>query len=1558
MPRYLENTTQTNLICENPSYRKHIIDTAIKCNSSEIFKEFVQKFYAYLPVDYMEPNKADFFASIAEESFEFCKSLNQNKVAFLKDNHKNFCGSILQIATKDKPFIVDSIKYLLKKNNIHIKIFLHPVMSIKRSKNTEIEKVAEGNNDESIIFAILDKVSTSTQQLIITETEKILQKIAVIVDSKEAIAKKLDNIIKSGKCPEDDTKFLQWVADSNFIFCSCLDYNSKNELSNIIGDSSINEVDGPFLDDIIKKALASDDNELLLGKMNQTSALIAGKFIDYILVRDGDKGSIFFGFYATTLHTESIENIPILSNKIHYILQRSGFRAGGYNYRKLFSIAEAFPRDALFQINEEDLYCICLHILSAMMAKTLKLFLQHDSSGEFLNVLIFMPIERLTPEVHLAIIKYLIAKFDTRVITEEITDVSSSFCYLYVTLETKNITQEFALSDIEEELDNLSAQWHFAFVKALSAIDKETSNIGESIFSKEYQYKYSAIQGAEDYQYLRKINSQNPILFNLAKINNNDYTIKIYSSYKLLLSDILPLIENLGFKALNEQMFAISMGQKTRWLCEFTLSTVVDTKFSFDIIKHNVEEALHHMSIGELENDTLCNLIVIGGFKWRQVNILKSITAYIVQMGFAYGREYVQTVMVKHYSFSELLIKLFEAKFVPDSTLHTNIISITKSLSTYLNNVTDSVEDKILRTIQGVIEAMARTNCYQTTNDGRHKPYLSFKLNSKKVPGLPLPLPYAEIFVYANDFEAIHLRGGKVARGGIRWSDRKEDYRTEALGLMKAQMTKNSVIVPVGSKGAFYIKLNSADFEKAEYFAKAVECYKNFLRGMLDITDNIIDGKLVHPDNIIVYDEEDPYLVVAADKGTASFSDYANSVSAEYNFWLGDAFASGGSAGYDHKKMAITAKGGWISVTRHFAEMGLNIQKDPVTVVGIGDMSGDVFGNGMLLSETIKLVAAFNHSHIFIDPTPDAATSFIERKRLFETPGSKWPDYNSALISKGGGIFARSSKKITISSEVKQLLDIAFDEITPEHLINSILKAKVDLLWNGGIGTYVKALSQSHLDVGDKANDILRCNGNQLRAKVVGEGGNLGFSQLGRVEYAKNGGKINTDFIDNSAGVDCSDHEVNIKIAFGSAIKAGKITIEERNKLLADMTKEVEKLVLKDNFQQTSALTIAQHSTAYNTAMFGHLIIALEAEGLLDRTVEFLPSNEEVAKISAANEKLSRPELAVLMSYSKMSVYNELLTSSISNDPATEELLIGYFPPLMRERFKEEILSHPLRKEIILTVITNKIINELGSPMINHIRSETGAKLCDIVRSYMIICKIFNIATLWQKTEDLSGSVNLGIQIDIFSEIIKLLRRGISWFVRNLPHPIQIADSIEFYGESVQKLCDRLNMFLLGEAKEKLNNKMETYKNNGIDENFAHNISILDSAISTLDVLLVANSSAIDKLKISELYFKVADYFHIDWMRKSVEKNITESYWNRMSIQALKDDLYDKQRRVLQKVIDYEPCKASLEKWLEYNDKHVTIFINFIEELKLQENIDLNMMILANKQFEMLLRKV
>ncbi len=1555
--------TFDNLACKNVSYNKLLIDATCKDNDDKLLKQFVDRFFSYLPFDYLSKNKDDIFIKLAKDAYNFFShrkgSERKIEITNSEDNGKSFIA--IKILTTDKPFIIDSLKAMLARIGQNVKFLFHPVIKTKRNNNGNLISIGENDSiDESLVSMIIytKEYDNNIREYLENQIVVLMNKVESTYESWPSFLSKIDEISKDiENKDEENYHFLQWIRSDNFTFLGYVHFNSKNTIINSIGDKEI-------CDSSAMVEHKENEPEISLGQINKISPVHKNSYIDYVKIRSGKEAHIFLGLYGSNIYYQSIQNIPILRQKLESLLNDSGFARNGYNAKKLRSIAESLPREFLFHTKEDQLYCMTMHILSSMASRNLKMFILPDNSGEFCNILIFLPRIRLSPDVHLKINSYLSDQFKTAILTDYIKEIEKDFCYLYITFPISDMESfDIDIQQIENDIDNISAYWIDATSKAVSQkyaeadLAKLTNYI--DIFPKEYQYKYDSNQAVSDIAYISSLNDQQDTLFNLIFVDSNQYKLKIYAQKKQSLSDLIPLIENLGFKAIDEQVFELQNSIHKMWLYEFDLTADhISSSNTYQDLKHNVEDALDKMYKNLLPVDSLCKLVVLAGFNWRKLVILKGITRYLHQTGFAYGKGYVQLVLIGHYEYTSKLLSLFESKFNPAKISDEEANKTTQWLNEYLTNVSSSAEDKVLHSMMHLISAMTRTNCYQQDNNGNYKHYISFKFSSSKIYWLALPKPYAEIFVYSNNFEGVHLRGGKVARGGIRWSDRGEDYRTEVLGLMKAQMTKNSVIVPTGSKGGFFVRANIDSMNKEEYMKHVIECYKNFLRGLLDLTDNLVNHHIVTPENLVIYDEKDPYLVVAADKGTATFSDYANSVSSEYNFWLGDAFASGGSAGYDHKKMAITARGAWISVANHFSTMGRDVQKDPITVVGIGDMSGDVFGNGMLLSKSIKLVAAFNHMHIFLDPNPDPKLSFDERERLFNTPGSKWSDYNPSLISKGGGVFSRSSKILHLTNEVMSLLGTNKQEVEPDELINIILKAKVDLLWNGGIGTYIKASSESNLEIGDRSNDSLRCNGQDVGAKVIGEGGNLGMSQSGRIEYSKNGGKVNTDFIDNSAGVDCSDHEVNIKIAMQHAITKGKISLEERNEILSKMTDEVAELVLLDNFKQNQALTISEKSNAFNVEMFGRFISYLEQKNMLDRAVEFLPSEAEITKRSSTGEKMTRPELAVLLSYGKMMVSNELTNSKLADEEFFEPLLISYFPKFMQTKFKEEILSHHLKREIIITMIANKMVNELGGATINMIQTDTGALMCDIVRSYAIVSAIFDLDNLWKQVEDSSADLSSDIQIEMFTDLGKVLRRGISWFIKNLDHPIAISSAISFYAEPAKKINALIGTLILGNSKTKLETKTNYYINHNAKPDLAKKISLLDSLISIFDIIFVSDKTKIIDIEIAKLYFEVGDRFNIDWLRKACEKQINDSYWNKLSIQAIKDDLYDKQRRLLIKIAESQTSSLNLTTWLDKHSNLTMDFINFVDNLKLQENIDLNMMILANKKFEIFLRKV
>jgi glutamate dehydrogenase len=1542
---------------------------------SKNLKDFAEFFFSYIPLDYMQEENIDLMVRFAKESFDLLKSQRQKEKRIKIARHEkeeNYTSIIILV--NDMPFIIDSIKHLFSKSNLEISFLFHPVMSVERNDKGELVELRNSKElpKESLVYInvagilddyIIEKIRTSLLSA--------FDYIEIVSEaSEEMIAEMHDIAAKLTVCPlgyecGEIYEFTDWLKNGKFSFVSYFKFQhlaGKILLEKVLGLDEPAKSDKFAINDLVNAAFSNEKELAIFGKLNYLSPMHHGSYMDYILIKDIDDsgnaiaGHLFLGVYDESIHYKSVKEIPIIRKKMEYVLENAPFKNKGYNYKKLINIIESLPREFLFRVQESDLCLYAMSVLSSLITKKLTLVINNNFFEGFTNCLIFLPANRLTPESHESVSQYLSIRLNRQLVNSYYDFIGTDYGYIYLMLEGGR-ELDTSTKDLENEINLMTCSWYDSFRDELIRRYGRREGIRNfknysPIFSKEYKDKFFANDAIEDLEIISRIETTKKLAFNLISRESHQILKIYYPHKKLSLSEIMPYIENMGFKAIDEQTFYIASGKYNAelWIHSFNIKHEKISDENFDHKKANIEDALNKMYEGDLANDSLCKLVILADMYGWQVSILRAMSRYLHQTGFIYGKGYVQLVLVDHYEYAKQLAELFEARFDPEFNSKDRAQKARKFLAKYLISVKSSAEDKVLRAIHSVIEAISRTNFYQRDYDNNIKKYLSFKFDSKKVPGLPMPVPYAEIYVYSKEFEGIHLRGGKVARGGLRWSDRGEDYRTEALGLMKAQMTKNSVIVPVGSKGAFFVKITNEGFSKAEYHEKVVECYKNFLRGMLDLTDNIVDQKIFSPEHIVAYDGQDSYLVVAADKGTATFSDYANQVSAEYDFWLGDAFASGGSAGYDHKKMAITARGGWIAVERHFREMGVDIAKDPVKVVGIGDMSGDVFGNGMLLSRAIKLVAAFNHMHIFIDPNPKPEESFVERQRLFNLVGSSWADYDQKLLSDGGAIFERASKVLTLSPQIMALLDIDKDEVSPEELISAILKSNVDLLWNGGIGTYIKSSSENNIDIGDKTNDNLRVSANELRVKVIGEGGNLGVSQLGRMEFAKLGGRINTDFIDNSAGVDCSDHEVNIKIALFSAEKSKKLIRTDRDLLLAKMSEEVAELVLADNRNQTLAMSLMEKSPAFQTEAFGALIDELERHAGLKRKVEFLPTSTEIAKLSAAGERLTRPELAVILSYSKMLIYQYLEKAKLVDEPFLDKRLIEYFPKTLREKFEPELLSHPLKNEIILTSITNEIVNRMSGVVINDVAAETGAKICDIVRAYIVISEIFDVDDAWDKIDNLTISNDL--KVELYTEINKLLRRGVSWFLRNFSGKIEITNLIKKYKSSALLVAYNIDKFLVGEAKEKYEMRLKKYMEANVPSEIASLVAKLDVLISALDITLLSEKAQVDHFKIAKSYFEIGESFHLDYLRKICDNLLTSAYWNRLAIQSLKDDLYQNQCRLsgLLKNVD------NVKLWVVENAEKIRIYNEFLANIRTKEEVNLNMVILAVKKMELCLQ--
>lgn len=1074
-------------------------------------------------------------------------------------------------------------------------------------------------------------------------------------------------------------------------------------------------------------------------------------------------------------------------------------------------------------------------------------------------------------------------------------------------------------------------------------------------FSSDYLDSYSNLDVVADINVIENLNESNPYAVKIYKkhdINENYWQVKLFHyGIPISLSISLPLIENFGVKLIDEHPYKILLQDSALvYLCDFSVEVPAEFQDKINDVEliNSLQEAIIKSFKGEVDNDALNKLVLYSELNAREVTMIRAISHYLVQTALPFSRQYIADCLCASFLITHNLYKLFEAKFNIDITNDRGALqeSYTQKIIAGLGEVAILDHDRILRAFLQIIQAMLRVNFYQEDANHQPKEYISFKIDSKKLSFLPKPYPLYEIFVFSTKFEAIHLRGGKVARGGLRWSDRKEDFRTEVLGLVKAQIVKNSVIVPTGSKGGFICKKAPPLSNRDQYLNYGVECYKNFIKGLLDITDNLVSGQIIPPHNVIRYDNDDPYLVVAADKGTATFSDYANEISLQYGFWMGDAFASGGSAGYDHKKMGITAKGAWESAKRHFRHLGINIQTTDFTVIGIGDMAGDVFGNGMLLSSHIKLVAAFNHQHIFLDPNPSAEVSFKERERLFKLPRSTWADYDKSKISKGGGVFERSLKEIPLTPEVKELLQINDDYLSPNDLIHAILKAKADMLYNGGIGTYIKSEIETHEMVKDKANDSLRVNGGELQVKVVVEGGNLGATQLGRIEFAKKGGLIYTDAIDNSAGVDCSDHEVNIKILFADIMQTEHIEVSKRNSILESMTNDVASLVLRDNYLQTEILEYSNKRAHELFTININFIEKLEKKGEIDRVVEFLPNHTEVSERINKEIGLTTPELAVLLSYSKLSLKHELLNSEILNDELFVELLVSYFPPHLQQHYIKFIHRHYLKREIIATSLANLIVNRMGITFISRFQDEFRVGLMQIIYAFWAVYKLLNAEKLFLEIEALDNKVAADIQVNMFIRLKKSLERSVRLVLRTIKDTNVIKNLASHYCNDIELLMSKLEDII---PATQYSDVARLEKELGLAMVSKH-LAIITARSSYLpqflDIAIIAQETNRNLIVIAKNYFYIGRELGVDWLRNHLIALPENNKWQALSRSALLADGYSLYKKFILNALANASAtdEEFIKTWVQTATDKTAQITAIFDELKAYKIFDLAML--------------
>jgi glutamate dehydrogenase len=1338
---------------------------------------------------------------------------------------------------------------------------------------------------------------------------------------------------------------------------------------------------------------------LILTKTNARSSVHRPGYMDYIGILHFDASGKaiaeqrFIGLYTSSAYNRRPWEIPLVRQRFEHVTERAGLPAASHSGKALRHILESLPRDELFQSSEDDLYRTAMGILGLQERARTKLFLRRDRYGRFFSALVYIPRDRFNTDVRRKIEAMLKDALHGERLDTTVQVGESPLAQLHILVRPRaGETIDFDLAELETGLAGIVRNWHDDLREILVRQHGEDKGLrlanryGRAM-PVGYLEQVSPEVAAIDLQQVAGLSGEDDLDIRLYSTDDGSLRLKLFRlGSDIALSDALPMMENMGLRVLAEHPFELEAADSSVFIQDFEIAPPVGLEVDVAASREAFAQAFAAIWRGHAESDGFNRLILLAGLDWRQVAVLRGYCKYLLQTEGPFSQTYMEETLCRYPLMARLLVELFEAKFHPATGSETTdeielgqqrlarqlralaagsdaasavveplvaaradsrtdqLQVIGMAIHGLMDTVSSLDEDRILRSFQAAIRATLRTSFYQQ-RDGRHAECIAFKFDPAKLLDLPKPRPYREIFVYGPRVEGVHLRFGPVARGGLRWSDRREDFRTEVLGLVKAQMVKNTVIVPVGAKGGFFVKRPPAAADRDAQLAEGVACYRMFISGLLDITDNLVEGELTPPRQLVRHDGDDPYLVVAADKGTATFSDIANAISAEHGFWLGDAFASGGSVGYDHKKMGITAKGAWESVRRHFRALGRDCQSEDFTCVGVGDMSGDVFGNGMLLSRCIRLVAAFDHRHIFIDPTPDSARSFVERERLFALPRSSWDDYERTLISAGGGIWPRSAKAIPLSPEARRALGIdesAPAQLSPTDLISAILRAPVDLLWNGGIGTYVKAGGESHAEVGDRANNLLRVNGAELRCRVVGEGGNLGLTQRGRIEAAQRGVLLNTDFIDNSAGVDTSDHEVNIKILLNDAVHRGEMTLDARNALLAQMTDEVEQLVLFDNYRQNQTLSMMERMSIARLGSKQHFIRTLESQGLLDRQLEFLPSDAEFSERRARGEGLTRPELSILLSYSKIVLFQQLLESDVPEDPYLSKELVRYFPEPLREPYSEHMERHRLRREIIATAVTNSTVNRMGATFMLRMQEDTGETPAEVAKAYTIAREVLDARSAWADIDGLDLKVPEAAQLDALMLVWNTLRNMTRWLLQRPGGRRDIASTVARYLPGMIELRAGLSRVLAGEDHAQFAEERAHWLDLGFPQNLAERLSLLPYLGQALEMIEVALGRDLPVLDVARVYSDLGQALHLKWLLQRIEDLPVDGRWHAHARGVLRDELQQQQGALVAQLLadTSSPAERLVPEWLKRDEPALRFTLQMFSEIRAQRTTD------------------
>jgi glutamate dehydrogenase len=1509
--------------------------------------------------------------------------------------------TVVQVVNDDMPFLVDSVSLEISRQGLAQHLIVHPIFAVQRDARGVLQSVAPRHAEpgwprESWMYIEVDRVVDAEQRAALCKgIQRVLGDVrAAVTDWKPMLARLHEAREELGAPPRgvsaaeaaESQAFLQWLADGHF---TLLGYR-QHDLVEQDGNLALKVVEGSALGVLREghgeqsasfaalpaaaRALARTPSPVLVvTKANTRSTVHRDGYTDYVGVKRFDAaGQVvgeyrFIGLFTSSAYAARANETPLLRRKLEAVAQRAGFAPAGHLAKALQHTLETFPRDDLFQIPEDELYETAMGILALGERHRLRLFLWKDPFDRFVSCLVFVPRESFSTQLRLKFQRILLQVLGGSHVDFDVLLSGTQLARIHFTVRVApNPMPAIDRKDLERKLAAAARRWEDELRDALVEAEGEAAGLAlerrwSSTFPLAYRERVPPRAAVHDIRKMEALSAESPLglaLYWPLGAPDGRLGFKVYRvGAPVVLSDSLPMLEHMGVRVLAEDNHRIALASgEAIYLHDFALEAQPDAEIEPQALARLFEDAFARAFRGEVDNDDFNRLVLLAGLSAGEVVILRAYAKYLQQIGFPQSQATVAATLAAHPRIARMLVSLFRLRFDPASHDDSSAASQVNALEQALDKVSNLSEDRVLRQLLALVQATLRTNYWRTgigaspsvegSAPGPRRPFLSFKLDSHKVPGLPEPRPLYEIWVYSPRFEGIHLRGGKVARGGLRWSDRPDDFRTEVLGLVKAQMVKNTVIVPTGSKGGFVLKKAPPASDREAFMKEGVACYQDYLRGLLDLTDNLVGGKAVPPPQVVRIDGDDPYLVVAADKGTATFSDYANAISAEYGHWLGDAFASGGSKGYDHKEMGITARGAWESVKRHFRELGLDTQSTDFTVAGIGDMSGDVFGNGMLLSRHIRLVAAFDHRHLFIDPDPDAEASFAERERLFRLPRSSWADYDAKLISEGGGVWSRSEKSVPLSPQARSALGIKAEHLTPAEVVTAILKAPVDLLYNGGIGTYVKAAAETHAQVGDRANDAVRINGDELRSRVVAEGGNLGLTQRGRIEAALAGVKLNTDAIDNSAGVDTSDHEVNIKIVLGTAQGDGELTQKQRDALLPQMTDQVAALVLRDNYFQTQALSIGGRLAPRQLEEQARFIRFLEKKGELHRAIEFLPSDEQIAARKAKGIGLTSPERAVLLAYSKMWLKDEVLASDLPEDPWIATALERYFPTQLKEKFAAYIPRHPLRREIIATHVLNSMVNRVGPTFVHRLGETTGATPPQVVRAYLASREVFGLVPLWQQIEVLDQVVADEVQAEMVIALRGLVARATTWFLRSRRLFEPTEQQVSRFAPAVQALRAHLETATAGSPRA------VRWTKAGVPPPLAAQVDSADVLFYALDIAEIAETSKRPLTLTAQVHAGVGQRLGLERMRQQIEQLPADSYWHSLAKLALTDDLADLQRSIAQQAVVHQEGDAGqvLDRWEQGNRQALERAQRLLAELQDTPGSDLAMLSVALRE--------